>query len=412
MPKANGESKKNRTPAPRLNFSKKLLETWPAPPLGRVYLHDERARGLVLAITSAGAKTFYLYRKVKGRPERVKIGPFPDLSVEQARGKAAELNAAIAKGDNPAEWRRSARAEMTLEQLFTAWLERYGKVHRKTWPEDKRTFGIYVTGALKGRKLSAIRRIDLAALHVKVGEEHGKIVANRLLSLLRAVFNRALDWGVELALNPATRIRKFPEQARERFLQADELPKFFQALAEEPNETARDFFLLALLTGARKGNLVGMTWAEVNLGRATWTIPETKAGHPQTVALVPEAVTILSRRRAEAVDSPFVFASWGATRHYIEPKSAWKRILARAGIADLRLHDLRRTLGSWQAAQGASLTIIGKSLGHRNVSTTAIYARLNLDPVRRSVEAATRAMLVAGGQLPEAEVVGINEVKG
>jgi len=151
-----------------------------------------------------------------------------------------------------------------------------------------------------------------------------------------------------------------------------------------------------------------MTWAEVNLERATWTIPETKAGHPQTVALVPEAVTILSRRRAGAGASPFVFASWGGTGHYQEPKSAWKRILKNAGITDLHLHDLRRTLGSWQAAQGASLSIIGKSLGHRNVSTTAIYSRLNLDPVRRSVEQATRAMLVAGGQLPAAEVVEMN----
>ena len=83
--------------------------------------------------------------------------------------------------------------------------------------------------------------------------------------------------------------------------------------------------------------------------------------------------------------------------HLAEPKKGWQRILARAAIADLRIHDLRRTLGSWQAKQGASLAIIGKSLSHKNQNTTAIYARLDLDPVRDSVNTATTAMMAAGG---------------
>jgi len=82
----------------------------------------------------------------------------------------------------------------------------------------------------------------------------------------------------------------------------------------------------------------------------------------------------------------------------MEPKSGWKRILTRAGLQDLRIHDLRRTLGSWQAATGSSLHIIGKSLNHKNPSTTAIYAQLNIDPVRKSVEAASEAIMKAGNQ--------------
>ena len=89
----------------------------------------------------------------------------------------------------------------------------------------------------------------------------------------------------------------------------------------------------------------------------------------------------------------------------VEPKSAWRRILDRAEIDDLRIHDLRRTLGSWQAATGANLSIIGKTLAHKNVSTTAIYARLNLDPVRDSMEKATSAMLAAGAVIQSAEVI-------
>jgi len=89
----------------------------------------------------------------------------------------------------------------------------------------------------------------------------------------------------------------------------------------------------------------------------------------------------------------FVFPGPGKTGHYAEPKSAWKRILEKAGIKNLRIHDLRRSLGSWQAATGANLSVIGKTLGHKNTSTTAVYARLNLDPVRESMNKAAQAML-------------------
>ena len=168
------------------------------------------------------------------------------------------------------------------------------------------------------------------------------------------------------------------------------------ALDEEPNDTARDFFRVALFTGARRGNVLEMRWADVDLDAATWRIPHTKNGTPQTVTLAPPVVDLLVRRRDLArLDkslSPYVFPGNGKTGHYVEPKSAWRRILKRADIPDARIHDLRRTLGSWQAITGASLPIIGKSLNHKNPSTTAIYARLDLEPVRASVERAAEAM--------------------
>ncbi len=107
----------------------------------------------------------------------------------------------------------------------------------------------------------------------------------------------------------------------------------------------------------------------------------------------------------------FVFPGNGSSGHLIEPTKGWKRILERAGVDDLRIHDLRRTLGSWQAKTGASLVTIGKSLNHKNQNTTAIYARLDLDPVRESVNAATSAIMVAGGLKPKAGIVRINRQK-
>lgn len=174
----------------------------------------------------------------------------------------------------------------------------------------------------------------------------------------------------------------------------------------EENDTMRDYFLLSLLTGARRANVLAMKWSDVNLDQAEWRIKETKNGTPQTVTLSPEAVDLL-RNRKPAESDTFVFPGTGKTGHLMEPKKGWRRILERAGIADLRIHDLRRTLGSWQAKTGASLAIIGKSLNHKNQNTTAIYARLDLDPVRDSVNAATSAMMIAGGLKDSAEVIKI-----
>jgi integrase len=136
---------------------------------------------------------------------------------------------------------------------------------------------------------------------------------------------------------------------------------------------------------------------DIDIKSAIWTILETKNGTSQIVPLGVEAITILSER-LETKESVWVFpSSTSQSGHLEEPKSAWKRILKRADLKDLRLHDLRRTLGSWQAATGANSFIIGKSLNHKTTQATAIYARLSIDPVRQSVNRTTDAMLVSAG---------------
>lgn len=143
-----------------------------------------------------------------------------------------------------------------------------------------------------------------------------------------------------------------------------------------------------------------MTWEELALDRATWTIPgaKFKNGRAMTVHLPGPALDILRRRTAESNGSPWVFPGRRHGKHLTDPTKPWKAILAKAGLTDLRLHDLRRTMGSWQAATGASLPVIGKSLGHLNQGTTAIYARLDLAPIVEAVDKAAAAMLAAGGQ--------------
>ncbi|QBQ53395.1 tyrosine-type recombinase/integrase [Nitrosococcus wardiae] len=395
----------------KISFTKRKLETLPLPPLGkRTTYFDVKAPGLAVRITATGTKTFVVYRKVNGRPERIALGRFPAVTVEQARKMAAEVNAVIAKGGNPNDKRRTQRAEITLGDLYQEYLEHHIKARGKRIKNPESYFKLYLS-QWQHRKLSALKRSDVRTLHNRLGREKGHTTANKTLVLLKAMYNKAIEWELFKGETPCDGIQKLPEKSRDRFLQADELPRFFQALAEEPNETARDFFLMCLLTGARRANVLAMRWEEINFERATWTIPTTKNGEAHTVPLMPEALTLLESRRYANGESDWVFPGTGASGHLVEPKKAWARILKRAGIQDLRIHDLRRSLGSWQAATGANLSIIGKTLAHKNVSTTAIYARLNLDPVRDSMQLATRAMLEAAGVLPKAEIAEISKKK-
>lgn len=384
-----------------LNFTKAALLRLPPADKGvKQYYYDEREAGLVLAVTSGGAKSFYLYKRIEGRPERLLLGRFPDLSIENARKAAQEAKGLIAQGINPQKERRAVRDEMTFGALFADYMEKYSKVHKRSWAYDEREVNKFLPHWFK-RRISSIDKAEVERLHAKVGKENGLYQANRLLERIRSIFNKAIDWGWA-GVNPAVGIQKYREKSRDRFLQPDELPRFFEALSNEPNEAARDFFLLSLLTGARKSNMLAMRWKDINFTTETWRIEETKNADPLTVHLPRQAVDLLKARKLES-DSPWVFPAESASGHLADPKKAWTRILKEAGIENLRIHDLRRTLGSYQAATGANGYIIGKSLGHRSQQSTAIYARLNLDPVRESVNKATDAMFgyMAAGKRAE-----------
>ena len=389
----------------KIKFTKRKIESLPVADKTITY-HDTETTGLKLTISKAGTYTFMVYRKIKGRPERVKLGNFPAMTVEQAKKAADIVNAQIAQGNNPNDGRRADRAELNLNDLFVEYLENHAKQYKKSWATDEMNYRNHLAH-WDNRKLSHITRKDVQGLHRKIGNNTGKPQANRILALLKVMFSKAIEWGMFEGLNPAHGIKQYKEKSRERFLQADELQAFFKSVADEENETIRDYVLISLLTGARRSNVLAMQWDEIDFDRKEWRIPETKSGDSHTLPLMAEVLQILDDRKDN--DSSFVFSGSGKTGHLVEPKKGWARILKRAKITNLRIHDLRRSLGSWQATTGASLPIIGKTLAHKNVSTTAIYARLNNDPVRESMEKATSAMLNAGKD--KAEVVPIIKKK-
>jgi integrase len=381
----------------RFNFTQKALDSVPLPASGeqRRYVYDTQVRGLGLAVSPAGKKVFILCKKIDGRAERIAIGSYAEVSIGFARNKVQQLLGAIAEGENPADQKRRVRSEWTLGQLFQYWLTEYAQSETKSWAKDENLFKNHLH-PWRLKRISEIRKSDVVTLHAKIGRTRGKYAANRTIELLCSIFNRAIDeWGWD-GKNPAAEITAFKEKKRDRFLEAGELPRFFLALREEENETVRDYILISLLCGARRSNVQAMRWGELHLERHIWRIPETKNGDAQDVYLPLPAQKILLTRLESANGCEWVFPGRGKTGHLVEPKTAFKRILKRAGLTDVRLHDLRRTLGSWQAATGSTLPIIGKTLGHKSLAATQIYARLDLDPVRVAVDRATTAMLAAG----------------
>ena len=437
----------------RFKFTKTSIAAIPVPRhRTRRTCYDSEVPKLAVRITPTGTRTFYIVKRAGGEMVWLKLGVFPDMTPEQARKEATKALGAFADGDNPAAARRALKQEPTFADLFADYLERHAKPRKRTWREDEQKYRDYLENSLGNKKISRITRQDLASIHSRITRDGHPTVANRVKDLFSSVFGRAIEWGL-LESNPAKGIRDNREKSRDRFLQHDELPRFFTALAQESNQNFRDYFLLALLTGARRANVRAMAWADLDLGRGEWHIPLPKNQEPVNVPLVREAVEIIKARQGSSTnDARYVFP---ATRpdstlgHMSGERRAWLRLLDRdeivqlrtrieakggkvdcddnempaqtlkrlratakrlkistdgARLNDIRIHDLRRTMGSWQARTGASLVIIGKGLGHKSQQATAVYARLDIDPVRASMERATSAMLVAGGLKKKASV--------
>ena len=353
-----------------------------------------RYRACVFAEPQAGATSFYFYKWHDGKPMRVLLGKHPKVTVKQAQDAAKGMIGTIAAGGDPQADRRSKREEATLKELHAHWMI-YATARKRprSAAEDKRNFENLCT-PLASRRLGTIKKADIQKLHTTVGSESGPYAANRTLALLKAMFNKAEELGYR-GDNPCRGVKKFPEVARDRFLQAGEAEAFFDALQGEA-EIFRDFFLMSLLTGARKSNVLSMKWIDLDLLAGYWRIPETKSGSVVVVPLVAPAVAILEKRQTAANGCPWVFPGHRRGDHLRSPKDSWERILKAANLENLHMHDLRRSLGSWMAGQNVSLTIIGKVLGHKTPQATMIYSRLAMDPQRHAMEGATTAMLTAG----------------
>ena len=209
-------------------------------------------------------------------------------------------------------------------------------------------------------------------------------------------YNKAFDWGYPKRYeNPAQGIKMFKEQSRERFLQPDELKRFWTALNEEPNEQFKNYILLSLFIGQRRQNMLSMRWSNVDLNLGFVLFPDSKNGDPQRIPMAVETKQILEDMKKYAIDD-WVFSSHGKSKsgHIEDLHRPWYALLKRANIENFRIHDLRRTFASYQVEAGTgSEYIIQKALGDKTAAAARVYARSTLDPVRNSIQCGINKMM-------------------
>ena len=379
----------------RITFNKRAIEALRSPTADRTYTYDRKTPGLACCVSASGRKAFYMCGRIDGKAERVRLGTFPAMTVENARKACQRLQGKVAEGRNVAEERRDNRKLRTLADLYAYYVEVRGPHLKSTKDIDfrwRKHLSRYAA-----RSLLSIKRATIQDMHREIAAEHGKTSANRAIDYVKAFFNLAIRSEKWNRANPCAKFQRFDEQSRARFLDGPELKSWFAAVEAEPNETLRDFFLLLLFTAARKSNVQAMRWEDISFERKTWEIPpyHSKSKRAMTIPLTAPALEILERRRETADDSPWVFPSWGKSGHLVEPQAPWRRIVERAGLEGVRMHDLRRTAASWAVLSGSSLQVVAASLGHRSTASTEIYARLRDSTVRESSERAIDAMMEA-----------------
>lgn len=310
------------------------------------------------------------------------LGSFGVLTPDVARGLAIQALAKVEAGQDPMEERRARENAIAVDQFaerfVTVHIELNPNLKESTGREYRRALGHYILPALGKMKVSQVTRADVARLPLSMRDKPTQ--ANRTLAVVSKMFNFAEEWGHRPeASNPRKRIQKYPENKRERFLSPAELQRVGEVLSEMESEriemaTAMAAVRLLMLTGCRLNEIMTLQWRHVHLGAGELRLPDSKTGK-KVVQLGGPAVEVL-RGIAREEGNPWVIVGKKDGEHLTDLQPLGQRVRARAGLIDVRIHDLRHTFASVAAGEGLSLTMIGKLLGLTQVQTTARYAHL------------------------------------
>jgi integrase len=373
----------------------------PLPAAGHTITWDNVA-GFGCRVTTAGARSFIFNYRVKGsdKQRRITIGRVGNWSTGAARNEAKRLRRLVDSGADPLGEQQEQREAPTMTDLIARFEREHLPRKRASTIKDYR-------GMLKKHvrphfgkftKVGDVAYADIDALHRKITASGSTYVANRCVAMLSKMFSLAIKWQMRTD-NPCRGIERNAEIKRKRYLSADELKRLTQALAETPDKQFVNIIMLLVLTGARKSEVLGMRWADLVLAtdKGVWTKlgSTTKQKTDHVVPLSAPACQLLTKIKQRG---EYVFpSSDNPSGHRVEVKNGWSALCERAGIENLRLHDLRHSFASQLASGGASLPLIGALLGHSNPATTARYAHLFQDPQRAAVEKVGAIVNGAGG---------------
>jgi integrase len=392
-------------PTPGPNGESRNLVVWDAEP-----------KGFGVRITSAGAVAFVLRYVLDGRERRLTIGAHPDLSPSAAREEAVKLRGRIAGGDDPLANREDRRRAPTADQLCDRYIADHVERHNK--PSTAATFKYLVEAHIRpalGRlRAQAVSRDDVAKLHSSMASTPRQ--ANQTLAVLSKMMRCAEAWGLRPdGSNPCRLVRRYAENKRERFLTDDELKRLGVVLRDQEGSGrilagVANAVRLLVLTGCRRGEILGLRWTDVDIAGQCLMIRDAKSGgRRQTIGAVAGALL-------ESMDRSSDWVVWSVDP--LEPlsvntlESSWRRVRDAAQLQDVRLHDLRHTVGTYAGATGANAFVIRDVLGHKTLAMTGRYVSRDVDPLR-AVTDAVSARIGAALNHPgaPAEVVSIAQRK-
>lgn len=375
-----------------------------APPASGSRIHyDHEVKGFGVRVTAAGARSFVLNYRVAGRERRITIGSFPDWTVKAAREQAKSLKRQVDVGEDPMAQRHAERVAPTIATLAKRYLSEHASRKRpRGTQEDISLLRQLILPKLGVHRVAAIRRSEIESFHREISKAT-PIRANRALSLLSMMFNLAIGWEIRPD-NPCKGVERNPENKRERYLTPVELGRLVVAMAAHPNQRSANIIRLLLLTGARRGEVLGATWDQFDLVDGIWVKPAatTKQGKLHRIPLSAPARQLLSEMKAQAI-GPVLFSGRAGKTQQTDLKRFWASVCKAADIKGVRVHDLRHSYASYLASAGLSLPVIGALLGHSSPVTTQRYAHLLDDPLRQATER-VGAMVASAGKTG-AEVV-------
>jgi integrase len=270
---------------------------------------------------------------------------------------------------------------------MTAWAQAAKARGLRSLPAEHRLWELHIQSKLEKKEAAGVATLELERLIHRIGETRPR-TGNKVHDLLRRLWNHAIKQGV-LKENPCYGVTRFTEHSRDRVLNQDEIQRLLLALKKEP-EPWRSYFSLLLFTGARKASVAAMRWQDVDRKGCVWNLPAWASKNKKglSIALVPASIEVL--QRIERIDDIWVFPANSRSGHIETPTKAWERVKKSASLSDVRMHDLRRTLGTTLAVNGASAHIIAKALGHKSLASAAAYVHLDAEAARAAIESATK----------------------
>lgn len=401
------------------NITKRSVDA-AKPKVKKFFLWDGKLSGFGLQVMPTGRKSFIVqYRTMEGRSRRMTMGQYGELTPDQARGIAVDILAKVRNGEDPTVNRKIIRHAPTVDDLLDMYLSEYVVVHNKpkSAVEIRRILERCVRKTMGKAKLASVTRQDISKLHRSMRGTPRQ--ANHVLAIISKAFNLAEVWGLRPEhSNPVRLIKRYKENERDRFLSGEELQKLgkmlvlaekeglpwiIKAKPENVKHLRKDIEMrrttvnpmalfcikLLLYTGARLMEIAALEWKHVDFEDGTIALPSKKGDgrkpHPVS-GIVLDILSDVPRLDG----SPYVLARINdPTRHITKElvENAWQRLRHHAGIPDVRIHDLRHTVGTFAAQSGSNAFLISHLLRHRNVTITNRYVNHDAHPIRVLSEA-------------------------